>query len=153
MRSGESHSSISLLPWTCPLLQLLGRLFPMNGRALPVSDFACEASLRALGGVGAMVIHWGSQMGKESSAPWLQGWALSFRDCAETGGHRMHELGELNFGLKTFEIFVKKMEDTYGKSTVNSDFKESINEPWVLQEAKLGYSFRADGYLVLGKPM
>ena len=65
----------------------------------------------------------------------------------------MHELGGLNFGLKTFEIFVKKIEDTYGKSTVKSDFKESINEPWALQEARLGYSFRADGYLVLGKPM
>lgn len=62
---------------------------------------------------------------------------MCFGDCTERGGHRVHELGGLNFGLKTFEIFVKKIEDTYGKSTVNLDFKESINEPWALQEARL----------------
>lgn len=115
----------------------------MNGRALPVSDFACEAGLRALGGVGAMGIHWGSQMGKEISAPWLRGQAMCFRDCTERGGHRMHELGGPKFGLKTFEVFVKKIEDTYGKSTVNSDFKEF--------KMSLGFCKRQDLDTALGQ--
>lgn len=64
----------------------------------------------------------------------------------------MLEVG-LSFGLKTFENFVKGIEDTDGKSTINPHVKESVSELWVLQEARLGYSFHADGNLVLGKPI
>ena len=56
-----------------------------------------------------------TQTGKEISVSWLQGWAMCFRDCTGRGEHRMHEPG-LSFGLKTFEIFVKRIEDTYGTS-------------------------------------
>lgn len=68
------------------------------------------------------------------------------------GEHKMLEVG-LGFGLKTFENFVKRIEDTDGKPTINPHFKAPISELWILQESRLGYSFHTDGNILLGKPM
>lgn len=76
----------------------------MNGRVSAVSDFACEAGLRALGGVGgkwgSIGDHrWGRRFQRRGYGP---GHVL--QRLHERGGHRMHELGGPKFGLKTFEV-------------------------------------------------
>lgn len=56
---------------------------------------------------------------------------MCFRDCLGEDCIGCFELG-LSFGLVIFEIFVKRIEDIYGKLIVNLDFKVFISEFWVL---------------------
>lgn len=75
------------------------------------------SGIGALGGVGQQPSM--TPMEKVISVPSSQGWVIA---SLRRGEPEMLELG-LSFGLKTFEIFVKRTEDPDGKSTIDPHFR------------------------------
>lgn len=78
----------------------------MSGTFLLIRDLLCDTSIRALGGVGVMATRGPGRARRSLCA------VLSGLNHALHGLLGMLGLG-LSFDLKTFEMFVKRIEDTW----------------------------------------